>query len=102
MPFYKLEKLINLYDGYRQVMRINGVSYLLCQDEGRPYLVKNLCPHKHFPLHNGALEKGVLRCPQHGFDFSLKQGGKCLQQPSYCLEMFKLEYDGAEIGAVLP
>lgn len=100
MAFYRLEKLINLYDGYRQPFRINELPLLLIQDEGRRYLLRNQCPHKDFPLHNGSLRQGVLRCAWHGMEFSLRDG-RCLQHPSDRLQFFPLAYEGDSIGVDL-
>lgn len=101
MAFYRLEKLINLYDGYRKVFRIEGVSLLLIQEEGQRYLIKNQCPHKAFPLDKGSLRRGVLRCPHHAMEFDLNRGGRCLQHPSDCVAMYALQYDGNDLGVEL-
>ncbi len=101
MAFYRLERLINLYDGYRQVFMVQGRSLLLLQEGGRPLLISNRCPHQDFPLQNASVAGGVLRCAQHGLDFSL-QSGRCLQQPQYQLQQYVLSYEGAYIGIDLP
>jgi nitrite reductase/ring-hydroxylating ferredoxin subunit len=102
MAFYRLEKLINLYDGYRQTFRIGSLPLLLIQHEGRRYLIKDLCPHKAFPLHNGSLRGNILRCNHHTLDFDLSKGGRCVQHPrTFCLTSYPLEYDGDSVGVEL-
>ena len=101
MAFYRLEKLINLYDGYRRPFRINGLALLLIQDEGQRYLLRDQCPHKDFPLHTGSIRNGVLRCAYHGMEFSLRHGGHCLQHPRDCVQMYTLLYEGDSVGVDL-
>lgn len=103
MAFYRLEKLLNLYDGYKQVFRINGRSLLLIQEKGQRYLILNRCPHKDFPLHTGTIVGSRLRCAYHAMEFDLARGGKCVQHPLQPgVEFFTLVYDGAEVGVELP
>lgn len=103
MSFHRLEKLINLYDGYRRVFQIQGLSLLLVQEGGQRYLLRNRCPHKDFPLHTGTLLGSRIRCAYHGMEFDLAQGGRCIQHPRQPgVTMYELVYDGAEVGVMLP
>lgn len=103
MAFHRLEKLINLYDGYRRVFQVDGLSLLLIQQDGQRWLLRNRCPHKDFPLHTGSLHGTRLRCAYHALEFDLAQGGRCLQFPRQrCAEMFDLAYEGSDVGVDLP
>ncbi|MFQ5556689.1 MAG: thiamine pyrophosphate-dependent enzyme, partial [Acidimicrobiales bacterium] len=42
--------------------------------EGRIGCLGNSCPHQGGPLGEGSIEKGWLRCPWHGFDYSPRNG----------------------------
>jgi nitrite reductase/ring-hydroxylating ferredoxin subunit len=74
MAFYRLEQLINLYDGYQRSFTIGNQSLLLIQEEGRRYLILNQCPHQQAPLDRATISNGQLRCPQHGMQFDLESG----------------------------
>lgn len=103
MAFYPLEKLINLRDGYRRVFRVAGVDLLLIQDQGECFLIRDLCPHKDFPLHTGQLRRGILQCAYHGMAFSLRSG-ECVMQPgvkALCLTRYVLVYEGSTVGVEL-
>ena len=42
--------------------------------EGRFSALDNKCPHQGGPLGEGSIEKGLLRCPWHGWDFDPQTG----------------------------
>ena len=42
------------------------------------------CPHKGGPLVGGLLEEGLLRCPWHGYRFSLETGAN-IEPGAACL-----------------
>ena len=37
--------------------------------DGRYAALSNRCPHQGGPLGEGTIEKGMLRCPWHGYDY---------------------------------
>ncbi|NBO38579.1 thiamine pyrophosphate-binding protein [bacterium] len=67
--------------------------------EGRFSALENKCPHQGGPLGEGSIEKGMLRCPWHGYDYH-----PCTGQPPAgfedCLETFpvKEENGGIYVG----
>lgn len=99
MPFIKLEKLINLHDGYQQCINANGHSLLLLHENNRSKLYLNRCPHKLQSLGEGCLHNKVIRCPWHGLEFDLDTG-RCLNNNSQHLQLtqFELAYEGSFIG----
>ena len=103
MAYLALEKLHQLYDGYRQPLRVAGRELLLLQEEGRLYLIANRCPHMDAPLHKGSVRQHLLRCPTHGIEFDLRdgraQGGAAACVGS--LEYSPLVYEGNTVGVVL-
>ncbi len=44
-------------------------SFALTHYEGRYAALSNRCPHQGGPLGEGSIEKGMLRCPWHGYDY---------------------------------
>lgn len=95
--FVPLERLINLEEGYRRTLRVNGQTLLLLVVNNRPILIEDRCPHQGAPLSNATLEGETLRCPRHGLAFSLSSG--CALQPGCAgLKMFTLAYEGDRIG----
>lgn len=100
MSFHVLEKLSQLYDGYRKEFRVSGRSLLLLQDEGRVYLIENRCPHMDAPLTHSTVSHGKLRCPIHGIEFVLSTGAACgpLMGTLDSLVSFPIVYEGNTLG----
>jgi len=44
-------------------------SLCMTRFEGRHAALDNRCPHQGGPLGEGSIEKGLLRCPWHGWDY---------------------------------
>jgi nitrite reductase/ring-hydroxylating ferredoxin subunit len=74
MTFYPLEKIPRLHNGYRRTFKVAGHHLLLLQHEGKPVLLDNICPHAGYPLEEGKMIDGKLRCPMHGYLFDLDSG----------------------------
>ena len=74
MPFLRLDKLINLYDGYRKTLKIDSFEVLLVQEDGEVFVVQSRCPHREYPLERGVISNGVITCPWHNMAFDLKTG----------------------------
>lgn len=99
MTFVALEKLHQLYDGYRRVFRIRGREWMLLQEEGRHYCIANQCPHLQAPLTHASLNNVILRCPTHGIEFDLRSGMPV--NPMSCrhaLSFLPLVYQANHIG----
>ena len=48
---------------------VDGRLLALSRCGGRLGALKNSCPHQGGPLGEGSIEKGLLRCPWHGYDY---------------------------------
>jgi pyruvate oxidase len=48
---------------------VNGRSVALARCGERLGALENRCPHQGGPLGEGSIEKGLLRCPWHGYDY---------------------------------
>lgn len=103
MTFIVLEKLHQLYDGYKRPVRVMGRELLLLQEEGKLYLIANRRPHMEAPLHTASVCQHILRCPLHGIEFDLRSGlpvGAAATMVN-SLEFFPLVYEGNTVGVDL-
>lgn len=97
MAYQSLEKLINLHDGYRKIVSVEGRQMLLVQEAGTLHLIDRHCPHAGQVLDGAALDGAVLTCPRHLIRFSLMDGSV---QGNVCsaLGVHALAYEGNSVG----
>jgi thiamine pyrophosphate-dependent acetolactate synthase large subunit-like protein/nitrite reductase/ring-hydroxylating ferredoxin subunit len=58
-----------LEDGRVRTVQAGHRSIALTRIGGRYGALDNRCPHQGGPLGEGSIEKGLLRCPWHGYDY---------------------------------
>src|SRR5271165_793114 len=56
--------------GRVKTVTIGRRSFALTHSHGGYGALENRCPHQGGPLGEGSIEKGWLRCPWHGYDYS--------------------------------
>ncbi|MEU4192657.1 thiamine pyrophosphate-binding protein [Kribbella sp. NPDC026611] len=56
-------------DGRVRSVVVDGRSIALSRCGARLGALENHCPHQGGPLGEGSIEKGLLRCPWHGYDY---------------------------------
>ncbi len=101
MPFVALEKLHQLYDGYRKAITLGGQPLLLLQENGKTLLIKNACPHAGAALTYATCAGNTLRCPLHGMEFDLRNGNSLSPACRESLQFIPLIYDGNMLGVEL-
>src|SRR5690554_6173467 len=101
MQYFALDKLINLYDGYRQVFVVNRKEVLLIQEQGQRYALQASCPHKHWPLLSAPIQNKTIQCSKHGWAFDLITG-KAANDCAQCdLKTYTISYEDNTIGIVI-
>jgi len=58
-----------LPDGRVKTVTAGVHSFAVTHFEGQYAALSNRCPHQGGPLGEGSIEKGMLRCPWHGYDY---------------------------------
>ncbi len=103
MRYYSLEKLINLFDGYRKVFKVDNHDMMLMQLDGRRYLIESRCPHRAYPLSAATVSGEELICPQHGYRFALHSGAlrHASEEPCRNLRRYELVDRDNEVGVML-
>lgn len=103
MPFYALENLVNLQEGYRKAFTVAGHPLLLLHHEGQTHLLENRCPHMDVPLVTGQVADGVITCRAHGIAFCLGSGAAQgpLGDTIDGLKFYPLAYEGTKVGVEL-
>ncbi|MEM9565396.1 MAG: thiamine pyrophosphate-dependent enzyme [Actinomycetota bacterium] len=72
--WHKALDLDELPDGRVTTVTIGRRSLALTNHDGHYGALDNRCPHQGGPLGEGSIEKGWLRCPWHGYDYSPHDG----------------------------
>lgn len=103
MRYYGLEKLIDLYDGYRKSFQFDHHHLLLLQTANELFLIESRCPHQGHDLTAADIDGAAIRCPLHGYIFALKDGQNIHFSEAMCrnLRRYEIEYRGNEIGVML-
>ena len=60
----------DLAEGRVTTVTIGRRSFAVAHHEGGWGVLDNRCPHQGGPLGEGSIERGWLRCPWHGYDYS--------------------------------
>lgn len=90
----------DIWDGEMDVFDVGDVEVLLIKHDGRFYAYQAACPHQDIPLVEGKLDKGVLTCRAHLWQFAADTGRGV--NPSNCrLTRYPVETQGGmvRIGA---
>lgn len=100
MRYFALEKLINLYDGYRKAFVIDNKQLLLVEEKGRHYLIQSNCPHMDWPLIDATIKDGTITCAKHGLSYQMNSGNPCASNKLPCrkLASYELVFQGNTIG----
>ncbi len=64
-----LDKISELPEGRVKSVTANRTNLCVTHFEGKLSALSNSCPHQGGPLGEGSIEKGLLRCPWHGWDY---------------------------------
>jgi thiamine pyrophosphate-dependent acetolactate synthase large subunit-like protein/nitrite reductase/ring-hydroxylating ferredoxin subunit len=67
--WHRVLSLEELPEGRVKTVAAGRHSLAVTHFEGRYAALSNRCPHQGGPLGEGSIEKGMLRCPWHGYDY---------------------------------
>jgi thiamine pyrophosphate-dependent acetolactate synthase large subunit-like protein/nitrite reductase/ring-hydroxylating ferredoxin subunit len=67
--WYRIDPVDVPEDGRVRSVVVDGRSVALARCGGQLGALENKCPHQGGPLGEGSIEKGLLRCPWHGYDY---------------------------------
>jgi len=86
-----------LPDGRVKTVSAGPHSFAVTHYEGRYAALSNRCPHQGGPLGEGSIEKGMLRCPWHGYDYCPLDGSSPFGDsvPTFPIE---IRDDGIYVG----
>jgi pyruvate oxidase len=69
LTWHRVADCAELPEGRVKTVTAGRHSIALTHFEGQYGALSNRCPHQGGPLGEGTIEKGMLRCPWHGYDY---------------------------------
>ena len=69
LEWFRVADLDDLPEGRVRTVTARDQAFALTHFEGSYAAFDNRCPHQGGPLGEGSIEKGLLRCPWHGYDY---------------------------------
>ncbi len=71
-------KIDDIPVGEGREFAVNGkVIAIFRMEDDEFHAIDGLCPHAGGPIGTGALRKGVVTCPWHGWQFDVRTGKHC-------------------------
>ena len=67
--WHRVLDLDELPEGRVKTVAVGHMTLAVTHHKGRYGALDNHCPHQGGPLGEGSIEKGLLRCPWHGYDY---------------------------------
>jgi toluene monooxygenase system ferredoxin subunit len=101
MQWHKTIAVDDLWDGDMMAVRIEGREILLLSVDGEIRAYDNRCPHQFTALSTGDLDRNVLTCPSHLWEFDALSGEGL--NPKDCrLVQFQVRVEDGAILVGLP
>jgi thiamine pyrophosphate-dependent acetolactate synthase large subunit-like protein/nitrite reductase/ring-hydroxylating ferredoxin subunit len=101
LTWHKILGSDELEEGRVTTVSVGRRSFAVSHHDGEYGCLDNACPHQGGPLGEGSIERGWLRCPWHGYDYSPTTG----QPPggfSDAPACFRTEVRGDGVYVALP
>lgn len=67
-------KVSDFHNNSMDVFEVNGKYVVVICQGGKFYAVPDQCTHARFPLHDGEILEGQIKCIHHGACFDLETG----------------------------
>ena len=97
MPrFVTAAKLSRLTEGRGTIVWVEGTKIAIFLSGGEVFAIKNQCPHMGGDLGEGPLEGDIVRCPEHGWKFSIKTG-KMPETEVVAVRTYEVKIDGDDV-----
>ena len=94
--FVKVARSSDLEEGKGMIVTVNGTKVALFRSEGVVYAIRNQCPHMGGNLGEGYLQGEIVRCPEHGWRFSIKTG-KAPDTEVVGVRTYEVKLDGEDV-----
>ena len=96
MAFRKVATVDELRDGEMMALETEGQVVLLVNLNGGIHAYADSCPHLGTRLSQGSLQRTMLTCSTHGWEFDASTG-QGINPKTACLESFAVKVENGDI-----
>jgi toluene monooxygenase system ferredoxin subunit len=96
MAFQRVATLDELWDGEMMALETEGQVVLLVNLNGDIHAYADSCPHLGTRLSQGSLQRNVLTCATHGWEFDVSTG-QGINPRMACLDSFAVKVENGDI-----
>lgn len=96
MAFVRLARKDEVAPGTIRQFQLDGPVIALANVEGKFFAVNNVCLHRGGPLGEGELDRVVVTCPWHGWQFDVTNG-QLLTNAAVALACYQVEIRGDDV-----
>jgi nitrite reductase (NADH) small subunit/3-phenylpropionate/trans-cinnamate dioxygenase ferredoxin subunit len=96
MGFVRTVKVDELPPGTVRELQIEGKAVAVANVGGKFYAINNTCLHRGGPLGQGPLERKIVTCPWHGWQYDVTNG-KVVQNPAVGVDYYATAVRGQDV-----
>lgn len=92
----RVASIDDIPDGGAIAVDVGEKRIALFRHRGEVFALDETCPHRGGPLHDGAIDRGVVLCPWHQWQFDLKTGCSPVN-PLSRVKVYPVRLEGADV-----
>jgi len=96
MAFLRTAKKDEVPAGSIREFQLDGKTIAVANVAGKLFAINNVCLHRGGPLGEGELDRQVVTCPWHGWQYDVSNG-KLVTNPAVGVETYPVEVRGDDI-----
>ena len=96
MAFLRAAKKDEVPAGSIREFQLEGKTVAVANVAGKLFAINNVCLHRGGPLGQGELDKQIVTCPWHGWQYDVTTG-KLVTNPAVGVETYPVEVRGEDI-----
>lgn len=93
---HRVASIDKIPEGRGIAVDIGEKRIALFRYRGEVFALDETCPHRGGPLHDGFLDRGVVLCPWHQWQFDLKTGCSPVN-PLSRVRVYPVRVEGTEV-----
>jgi nitrite reductase (NADH) small subunit len=96
MSFIRAAQSSDIPPGAIREFQVGGTAVAVANVEGKFFAINNLCMHRGGPLGAGDLDRQIVTCPWHGWQFDVTTG-HMVGNPAIAAPCYKVELRDGDI-----